>query len=280
MLEAVGVGLRRQGREVLRGVSVEARAGEVLGLLGHNGAGKSTLLKVLSGELTPSEGEVRMGGEPLSAWSLAARARVRAVLPQSPTLGFDFAAREVVALGLMPHGHLPDAQRRVEAAMARLGLGPLAERRYLALSGGERQRVHLARALVQLDAAPPGVGRCFLLDEPTANLDPRHALVALEVAREQARAGAAVVVVLHDLNLAACWSDRLVLLHEGRVLAEGPPAQVIEPATLARAFGVALTVAPHPRYGLPMTLPPGPACGAGARDLGIHTHEGGTDGAA
>lgn len=228
-LVADSVTLRRGGRCVLENVSMAVRLGECVGVLGANGAGKSSLLAVLAGELPPTSGHVNLGGMPLMQIAPMQLAQRRAVLPQRAGMEFDMTARAVVAMGAYPFpAFSPDqVDMSINDAMARADVLPLASRRYTGLSGGEQQRVHLARVLVQVLADEAGPGRYLLLDEPTASQDPAHQLRILHSTRELATSrGLGVVAVLHDMNLAAGWCDRVVLLADGRVWADGPPQQV------------------------------------------------------
>ncbi|MEH6493310.1 heme ABC transporter ATP-binding protein [Halopseudomonas sp.] len=253
MLQVDALDCARGARTILQGISFQLAAGEVLAVLGTNGAGKSTLLASLSGELTPLGGSIMLSGRPLAGWSAQERARRMAVLPQSSTLAFAFSVAEVVALGRLPHatGRQQD-ELIVEQAMAATDVTQLRERSYLTLSGGERQRVHLARVLTQIwDAGEQG---CLLLDEPTASLDLAHQQLILQQARDMAERGLAVVVVLHDLNLAARYADRLLLLHQGRVSALGTPWQVLSTERVAEVFGVAVRVEKHPLQDSPLII--------------------------
>ncbi|MGV2865465.1 heme ABC transporter ATP-binding protein [Achromobacter sp. AGC39] len=242
--------LSRGGARILTDVSLEVRPGEVVGLLGANGAGKSTLLGALAAELSADAGQITLDGAPLAGMVLGRQARRRAVLPQKPGLTFDLGVREVVAMGAYPFAELAPAQ--VDALVAQaLGLADvahLAGRRYPELSGGEQQRVQFARVLVQCHAArAPGEARYLLLDEPTASLDPKHQGDLLHRAWELAHEGnTGVLVILHDMNLAARWCDRLLLLSAGRAIAQGTPAQVLTAANLYRAYGIEAQVIAHP----------------------------------
>jgi iron complex transport system ATP-binding protein len=251
MLSAQSLQVRRGHREVLHDISVRLLPGEVLGVLGANGAGKSSLLSCLAGELVPQSGQVSLDGRALSQWEAPALARRRAVLPQSPSLGFELDVATVVGMGGYPHLELaPGALRACcEQAMDLAGVAPLADRAYLALSGGEQQRVQFARVLVQVLAArPPGEARVLLLDEPTASLDPRHQQGLMRTVRMLAhREQLAVLVVLHDVNLAAQACDRLLLMAQGREVAQGPVGQVLRSETLERVYGLPAEVLDHPR---------------------------------
>ncbi|MFD8209043.1 heme ABC transporter ATP-binding protein [Streptomyces sp. NPDC059695] len=249
--EAVGVRVERGHRTVLDGVGAGVRAGEVLALVGPNGAGKSTLLSVLAADLAPDAGEVRIGGRAAGGWTAGELALRRAVLPQDAALSFPFPAAEVVRMGRAPWaGTAREAEdeEAVADAMAATRTGGFAARPFSALSGGERARVALARVLAQRAGL-------LLLDEPTAALDLRHQELVLRVCRERAAAGDAVVVVLHDLGLAAAHADRVAVLDGGRIAADGTPAEVFGEELLSRVYRQPVEVFPHPRTGVPLVVP-------------------------
>nr|WP_245671122.1 heme ABC transporter ATP-binding protein [Nocardia amamiensis] len=250
-VRAAGVSVDRQVRRVLDGIDFEAVAGQVVALVGPNGAGKSTLLAALAGELTLAEGIVELDGQPLTHWSTLDMARRRAVLPQTHTVGFPFTAREVVAMGRAPwvrteRRELDDEQ--IAAAMAATDVEHLAARSFPTLSGGERARVALARVLAQDTAT-------LLLDEPTAALDLGHQEAVLRLATDRAAAGAAVVVVLHDLGIAAAYADRVAVLDSGRIAADGPPREVLTTELLTRVYQHPVEVLDHPVTGAQLVLP-------------------------
>lgn len=236
LLAADGIVAGRGGPEVLHGVSLHAQAGQVVGLIGPNGAGKSTFCAVLAGLLPATEGLLTLAGRSMAALTPRERARLLAYLPQAPECHWPLVVEQVVALGRLPHrgpwGAAGETDRvAVAAAMERLEVTPLAGRLFTQLSGGEKMRVLLARAIV-------GAPRVLLADEPVDGLDPAHQLEVMELLREQAAAGCAVVVVLHDLALAGRFCDRLVLLERGQVLAAGPAAEVLTGRNCAQAYGV------------------------------------------
>jgi ABC-type hemin transport system, ATPase component len=253
MLEVQDLHLRRGSNEVLHDINLQLVPGQVLGVLGPNGAGKSSLLGALCGELSPNHGQVTLQGRALADWPGQARAQRLAVLPQVSSLGFAFRVEEVVGMGRLPHGSGQQRDREiVEAALRAADAWHLVERSYLALSGGERQRVHLARVLAQL--WPGEQGATLLLDEPTSMLDPLHQHTTLQAVRSFADRGAAVLVILHDLNLAARYCDRILLLQDGRCHALATPQEVLTPAALKAVFGIDVLVQPHPERGHPLII--------------------------
>ncbi|MEJ7596973.1 MAG: heme ABC transporter ATP-binding protein [Kofleriaceae bacterium] len=228
VLAARGLSVHAGRAVLLDEVDLAIAAGELVSIVGPNGAGKSTLLGALAGDRRPTRGAVVLHGRDLTTLSVAELARSRAVLPQRSQLALAFTAIEVVQL----------AGPTIDRALARrcladVALEPFADRVYPSLSGGEQQRVQLARVLAQLAASPRAA---LLLDEPTSALDPRHQRIVLGLARRAAAAGHAVVVVVHDLTLAARWCDRVVLLAGGRLVADGPPGAVFTAPALAAAY--------------------------------------------
>ena len=253
MLCADNLRVCRGSRTVLDAINLQLHEGEVLGVLGPNGAGKSTLLGALSGDLPAAQGQVCLDQRPLAHWPGPARAQRLAVLPQSSSLEFAFSVEQVVGMGRLPHssGQQED-QRIVAAALAAADAQHLSGRNYLALSGGERQRVHLARALAQV--WPGAAGQILLLDEPTSMLDPLHQHGTLQAVRDFAGRGAAVLVILHDLNLAARYCDRVLLLQEGRPYLLGSPAEVLAAEPLRAVFGLDVLVHRHPERDHPLII--------------------------
>ncbi|MGE0698972.1 MAG: ABC transporter ATP-binding protein [Hyphomicrobiaceae bacterium] len=241
------------GSAVLHGVSIECGPGRVTGLLGPNGAGKSTLIRTLAGLLPVASGRIEIDGVAIGRLTPAERGRRIAYLPQERTLHWPLAVRRVVALGRHAHARGEADTRAAEAIAAALRATDtvhLADRSVAGLSGGERARVLFARALAQ--EAP-----AILADEPTAGLDPAHALGLFEVLRRLAAEGRTLVVALHDLSLAARFCDDVVLLHDGRVAATGPPAETLTAGRLAHVFGVRMGVGVVD--GVPAVVPVAPA---------------------
>lgn len=251
VLGAHGVGVSFGGVAVVAEVDLEVRSGEVVALVGPNGAGKSTLLAALAGDVDAALGRVTIDGEPLSHWSFVELAMRRGVLTQQVAMSFPFTVTQVVRMGRSPWAGT-DAEDAddgvVRDALAATDVVHLAERSFTSLSGGERARAALARVLAQ----QPGV---LLLDEPTAALDIRHQEQVLELARQRAVAGDAVVVVLHDLALAAAHADRIVVMARGRVVADGPPADVMTGERLSEVYEFPIETMPHPRTGELLVLP-------------------------
>lgn len=250
-----GLGFRYPGagRATLEGIEITIAPGTVNGIIGPNGSGKSTLLRLLLGALPPATGEIALEGRPLSRWTRRELARAVGVVPQREELNFPLTVRELVGMGRYPHLRTwqreGDADRRAIAnALARTSLTDLAERPLDTLSGGELQRARIARALAQEP-------RTLVLDEPTAALDIRHEMAIFELLRDLAEEeGATIVLVTHNLNLAARYADQILLLHQGRIAAHGPPAQALEQQVLEEVYGWPLAVTTHPG--------PGPDAGA------------------
>ncbi len=250
-------------RSVLRGVSLRLRPGSFVGLVGPNGSGKTTLLRIAAGLLRPSGGRVTLGGHPVEKMNRSELARRLALLPQNAVLPPSFTAWEIVLMGRTPYLGFLGREGPSDLAMAERAMGmarcrELADRRLEELSGGERQRVLMARALAQ----QPEV---LLLDEPTAHMDLQHQISAVELVAELVEGGLTALGVFHDLNLAARYCDRIALLSDGRLLAEGVPDEVLRPEMLSGAFRVELCLAPHPDGGAPAVLPRGRGNGVGRK---------------
>ncbi len=240
----------RAGALLVDDVSLDVRPGEVLALAGPNGAGKSTLLRLLAGELLPTAGTVTLDGRPLHDLRPDTLACRRAVMPQQTTLSFAFTAREVVLMGRTPHARGGRRQDEfvVAECLARTDTAHLAGRAFPSLSGGEQQRVTLARVLAQ--EAP-----IVLLDEPVNSLDIHHQELVMREARVEAGRGAAVLAVLHDLNLAAAHADRVALMRRGRIVACGVPRDVLTAPLLSEVFEHPIAVTDHPLRSGPLIAP-------------------------
>jgi len=245
VLTAQNLGVTLGGRAVLRDVSLSLSSGHLVALVGPNGAGKTTLLRALAG-LLPSQGEVHVGGEPLSSLRLSARARRFAYLPQGHVVHWPLPVRDIVALGRTPHGATDPARlnakdaESVQRAMHATDVAGFSERRVTELSGGERSRVALARVLAV--EAP-----VMLADEPTASLDPRYQIDVMTNLRKAADGGVLVIVVTHDLGLAARFADTVLVLSEGRLVAQGAPAEALSETVMADIFRISAYRAEHQR---------------------------------
>jgi iron complex transport system ATP-binding protein len=236
LLTARGLGVRLAGRVVLKDVSLALSPGHLVALVGPNGAGKTTLLRALAG-LIPSEGEIEIGGQTLSSLPLRERAKRFGYLPQGHVVHWPLPARDIVALGRYPHGATDPARlspkdaEAVLRAMQAVDVMEFSDRRVTELSGGERSRVALARALAV--EAP-----VILADEPTASLDPRHQIDVMKNLRATADKGVLVIVVTHDLGLAARFADRVLVLREGRLVSQGTPAEALSEQVMADVFRI------------------------------------------
>lgn len=253
-LEAHDLTLGYRNAAVLRDLRLAVRPGRVLALTGPNGAGKTTLLRALARLLRPWQGAVLLDGR--DVWQISERdtARRLGLVPQNEAMEWPLTVEQVVALGRAAHRgwfrpYTAADHAALDAALAQTGLTPLRTRLLSELSGGERQRVLIARALAQQPAT-------ILLDEPTAHLDLRYQATVLGLARRLAHeCSLAIVLSLHDLNLAALYADQVALLAEGGLLAEGAPDEVFTADHLQRAYGVPVAVGRHPVYGTPLVMP-------------------------
>ena len=238
MLQAMGIEVRVRTKTLLRDVSLEVEPGEFVAIIGPNGAGKSTLLNALAGDRPLISGEILLDGRPFGQWSKPELARRRAVLPQHSAVAFDFTGLQIAMLGLLAfRGTLSERQMQAlaEQALAETEALAFADRPYTVLSGGERQRIQLARVLAQCDADPSATP-FLLLDEPITGLDLSHQHAALARARRRVDRGLGVLAVLHDLNMAARYADRVGIVEDGRVTNLGPTRETLDPARLSAVF--------------------------------------------
>ena len=248
-ISATGIGVVIDARPILADIAIDIHAGELLALVGPNGAGKSTLLSVLSGDVKPTSGAVEIGGRDIRSLRHLELARLRSVLTQENQVSFPFTVAEVVEMGRSPWtrgGSREEDERAISDAIEATDVSHLVTRRYTSLSGGEKARVSLARVLAQ---STPVV----FLDEPTAALDLRHQEDVMSTAAKLARAGRAVVVVVHDLSLAAAYADRVALVADGRLESVGTPAEVFTAERVQRVYGLPVEVVTQ--NGRPVILP-------------------------
>jgi iron complex transport system ATP-binding protein len=254
LLEAQSVSMVVGGATLVDGIDLCIKAGEIVAIVGPNGAGKSTLLRMLSGDLRPTRGEVRLKQRDIRLYPPRLLAFHRAMLSQHVNVTFPFTVEEIVHMGAGDTGRAA-AQHLVDAALGEVGLAHFSHRQLPTLSGGEQQRAHFARVLVQLACGEarhgPGL---LLLDEPTSSLDMRHQIDLVETAKRRAQNGTAVIAVLHDLNLAMRFADRIVLLHRGRLAVDGGRSEAITAETIRRIFEVDVTI-DYTDQGVPFLLP-------------------------
>lgn len=245
MFELQAVSYQINGKVLLHPIDLVIDPGKVVGLIGHNGSGKSTLLKLLARQHTPSSGGVLLNSKSLADWRDRHLARQIAYLPQQLPTTEGLTAADLVRLGRYPwHGALgrftKEDQAQVERAMELTGTSKFADRNVDELSGGERQRVWIAMLIAQN-------ARYLLLDEPTSALDIAHQIEVLALIRKLGRElGMGVVVVLHDINMAATYCDHLVALHSGHLLTQGSPQEIMRPEALEAIYGISMSVIPHP----------------------------------
>ncbi|MDI4235673.1 heme ABC transporter ATP-binding protein [Bradyrhizobium sp. Arg237L] len=254
MLQASSVSVVVSGATLVDAVDLSVNPGEMIAIVGPNGAGKSTLLRMLSGDITPTRGTVELKQRALRAYRPRELARHRAMLSQHVNVTFPFTVEEIVYMGAGDSSHATAAPL-VESALDEVGLRSFRHRQLPTLSGGEQQRAHFARVLVQLACGEahngPGL---LLLDEPTSSLDLRHQIDLVETARRRAQSGTAVIAILHDLNLAMRFADRLVLLHRGRLAVDGGRSEAMTAETIRTIFEVDATI-DHTDRGIPFLLP-------------------------
>lgn len=246
-------------KQILNDISLDIRLGEVTALLGPNGTGKSSLLKLLCGEASLSQqansnASLQYFGKPTANWDKQQLARHLGMLPQHSTLSFPFLVEEVVELGGLPL-NTSKAELSIIARekMKQVDILAMAKQLYPQLSGGEKQRVHLARVLTQLHYAQSN--RIFMLDEPTSALDLAHQHNTLQLVKEMAKTGTAVVLVLHDLNLAAQYTDRILLLDQGDIISDGNAWHTLTASNIEQVYGQKVLLSEHPQHGFPVIMP-------------------------
>lgn len=245
------------GKEnLLDDICLEIKPGTVAALMGPNGAGKTSLLKLMSGELKSRSGEIRFNQRAIDDWPAIEKAQMMAVLAQDNLLDFNFTVEEVVTLARIPHHSGDKADKKiVQAALALVDASHLAHRIYPLLSGGEKQRVNLARVLAQIWCESALGPRLLMLDEPSASFDLAHQQLLKKIIRQIAADQVTILMVLHDLNLAAQSVDHIFFLDQGRIVADGPPLQVLRKDIIASVFSIEADIIQHPKTGLPVVIP-------------------------
>jgi len=258
MIRLDQVSISLSGREVVSGLSFEARPGALTAIIGPNGSGKTTTLRAVSGEREYT-GRIEISGRDLRSMTAAEMALARGVLQQSVSLGFPFRVREILEMGIIAgdvHSRA-EAEKVMMAALGAVDLAGFEKRVATALSGGEQARMHMARVLCQISSPMrEGRARWLFLDEPVASLDVKHQLAIMTLARNFARSGGGVIAVMHDLNLTAMFSDHVVMMRDGRLHAAGAPGDVFTEAHLAAVYGCALAVQRDAATGLIRVHPP------------------------
>lgn len=265
MLQVDNISLSLGHAPILRQVSFDAPGGELCVLMGANGAGKSTLLKTLAGEYLHYQGAIRLNNNELKEIPVAGQATLRAVLSQQQNLSLPFTVEEVTRMGRFVYSNRSASldQEIIDYALKTLQVYDLRQRSFLTLSGGQKQRVQLARVLAQLleapdiDAVDYSGRKMLLLDEPVTGMDILHQQVALQLASRLAARGVLVVAVLHDFQLAAAYAQRIILLHQGRVYADGNVAKVLTASNIETCFGIAVSVLQHPLCEYPLIVTAG-----------------------
>lgn len=257
MLEAKNISYKIGKKQVLKNVSAEFLPGELNMILGPNGSGKSSFLKIFSGELDDYSGDILYEEKKLKAIRKEELARHRAVMSQQPELSFPLTVDEVVLMGRYPHFSFnPGKKDRAicDEVITRMNLCSFRERNYLTLSGGEKQRVQFARVLAQIWEMPAKGSRYLFLDEPLTSLDINYQQEFLQITRDFANTGAVVVVVIHDINLAVQFADKVLFLQEGAVAAHGKPSFVVTETLVEKVFGVKTTLLTNPVSGTPLVI--------------------------
>ncbi len=252
-VEIRSLGKDIQGRFVLKGIDLTVKPGEIIGVIGPNGSGKTTLLNLCSGVVRPSEGDVLIDGRPVGSFPRKELAQWMAVLQQEALPPIGFTVREVIEMGRYPFQNWlgeesEDQEEQITSILTELGLTKLAQRTLDRLSGGERQRVALGKVMAQ----QPNL---LMLDEPTTYLDIGYQISLMDAVHQwRARTGLTVIAVLHDLNLAARYCDRLLLIHQGKQVGLGSPEELLQAERIEAVYGVRPHIVAHPVYGVPQLL--------------------------
>ena len=249
------ISLMMGAKTLLSNVDLTLNPGELLAVLGPNGAGKSSLLKIMAGEYRHHSGAMDINKQRFENYDAKERAKILAVLPQTSSLAFPFSVFEVVMLGRLPHSSGARRDREiVYAALAQTDVSHLANALYPTLSGGEKQRVQLARVLCQIWESSKEGKSYLLLDEPTSALDLSHQHHTLALAKDMAEKGVAVLSILHDVNLAAQYADKILMLEEGRAIAYGNVEEILTAPRISSLYGIEVAVIDHPKGSHPLVV--------------------------
>ncbi|MFK7864595.1 MAG: heme ABC transporter ATP-binding protein [Pseudohongiellaceae bacterium] len=259
MLRAHNLNYSISNNTLLSDASLTIRPGELTVILGPNGAGKSTFMNLLCGDLHPSSGGITLDDIPINRIEQKQIAKRRAMMPQSSRVVFPFAALEIVMIGRSPHVAGSESRQDLfiaQSAMACTGVSHLASRNYNTLSGGEQQRVQLARALAQIwdEESKPSEARYLLLDEPVASMDLSHQHETLRIAKMFAQRNVGVLVILHDINLASMYADRLAIFEGGKIRRQGTPRDVLNEELLTDVFDINVMLSEHPTLDCPLMV--------------------------
>lgn len=260
MISVNSVSLIINNSKILDDISIDLMPGEVLAIVGPNGAGKSTLLKSMAGDIRPDSGKIFINDSAMNRWTKQSLASVRGVLPQHSTISFPFTVKAIVMMGRIPYSRriikgVSRNQSIVEAVVSMVQIEHLLDRHFTTLSRGEQQRVHLARVLAQIWESANDTPRYLLLDEPTSALDLSHQHHVLDVARQFSKTQSiGVLAVLHDLNLAACYADRIAMMSKGEIRYEGKVGSVLKPKYIKEVFNVESEVLQHFRLPFPQII--------------------------
>jgi iron complex transport system ATP-binding protein len=260
LLSAIGLGFQINNKQLLQDASLDIKPGEVTVILGPNGAGKSTFMKLLCGDLSSSTGFITLDGNSAQSIDRRSMAQRRAMMPQSSNVVFPFSVYEIVMMGRSPYVSGSETlhdQQIVKTAMQCTGVSDLVVRNYNTLSGGEQQRVQLARVLTQIWSDGNGVNEAagyLLLDEPVASMDLAHQHETLRIAKQFAQRNVGVLIILHDINLAAMYADRIAIFQSGKIVRQGKPTDVFDQELISDVFGIEVLLSEHPTLGCPLMV--------------------------
>lgn len=257
MLKASGISYKVGHKEILRDINASFLPGEFNMILGPNGSGKSTFLRIFSGELQANTGSITYANKKISTIKKAELAKERAVMSQQPELSFPLTVEEVVMMGRYPHFNFNPGKKDeaiCDEVITKMNLQSFKERNYLTLSGGEKQRVQYARVLAQIWEKPQSGYRYLFLDEPLTSLDINYQQEFLQVAHQFAKADTVLIAVIHDINLAIQYADKLFFFKEGQLTAQGKPVDILTEALIQQVFGVKTTIITNPVTGTPLVI--------------------------